>query len=275
MARVQAGAESLDRFRLDLLGLVLQSLAVEIARVVPPLIGFGQVLGDLRGVELAGEVLVQLTDARRGGDRPLRLAQLEHVEVAQARLLEQARLLVEVGGEALLRIRLLLRDRGPPLRVVDARRVGEVEALGKLHAQQILVVLLGQVEGRARRRVGGRRAARIGVGPFDRIRGIAGLPQVDRGAKVLLGGGCLRAVPVEHDDLRFRRRPALGPLAPPSRRFAVSITSRLRVWVRRSTRRQAPSSDACAQDAFQASSPSRKCACTWRSRPPCFPHFSR
>ena len=70
----EAGAKALHGLLFDLLGLVFQGLAVEIARVIPPLIGLGQVLGDVRRVQLAGEVLVQLTDARGGGDRPLRLS---------------------------------------------------------------------------------------------------------------------------------------------------------------------------------------------------------
>ena len=60
-------------------------------RAVTPLVLLLQVLRDLRGVELADEVGVELADARAGGDRPLRLLHAEDVEVHGAGLAQRLR----------------------------------------------------------------------------------------------------------------------------------------------------------------------------------------
>src|SRR4029079_18675573 len=115
--------------------------------------------------------------------------------------------------EALVRVCELLRDHLPPTGTVLGRRLGEIEVLWKFEAQEILVVLYRQVERRARRRVGGARASNLCVAAADRIGPVAGLPQIDHGAEVLLRRRRLWAAAVVEDDLRFRRRSALRSLA--------------------------------------------------------------
>ena len=180
-----------------------------------------------RGVELAGEVLVKLADARRRRDRPLRLAQLEHVQVARARLFDQlvfsSRYAVNRLLESASFFATAARRRGlSPSPAARSRGSAEISGAADPRSPSR--------PGRTPRPPPRRppRPPRLGVAAGDRVRAVARLPQLDRRAEVLLGGRRLRPVPVVSTIFDLVAGPHCVRFPVPSRRLAASITCRPR-----------------------------------------------